>query len=396
MVIRYYCRCLTCGFVHTLRIAMGHGPTQHHTFQCGGCREDMTIDVVQRPERLGADITCTANCEDGTQEGLIVNLHPDFPVPEDQLHVDQAFPWLKHVRAVGQQQEALGLRGPQPASAETMAEWLSKIQTHPQQWAIISKAWSLARSGRDDLSRGALRKYVSEALETDAQLDDVLFDFGARLLQGRQALYMEAFTVMNECAKRAPDNVNDFRIWYAANLASEHRDRYFDIFSQFFRDYGEFSQTLLLTQYNLPISGDEIASSQAFSRTKMFYGNAFEALTSNFVVLAAMNNIYLGRAFNQFATMDIKRYLTLNKARRAESFAATPGFAAFAASLNSSLRNASHHGAITLDPGNRRIRFRGGGTGAQQKLNYAEYLGLCSDIMLRFVTLLMLEIALMR
>jgi len=152
---------------------------------------------------------------------------------------------------------------------------MAKIQTHPQQWAIISKAWSLARSRRADLSRVELRKYFSEELEADAELDDVLFDFGARLLQAKGPLYMGAYSVMNECAKRAPERVNDFRAWYATNLAREHKDRYFDIFSQFFRDYGEFGQALLLTQYNLPIGRDESASSQALPRNNIFYAKRF-------------------------------------------------------------------------------------------------------------------------
>lgn len=356
----------------------------------------MTIDVVQRPERLDADIKCTVNCEIGTDEGLIVNFHPDFPVPESQLHVDRAFPWLEHVGAVGRQQESLGLRGPQPKSVKSMEELYSRIQTHPQQWAIIDKAWSLERSGRLDLSRAERQKYVSDDIGIEPDLNDVLFDFGARLLQAKRPRYLDAFAVMNEVTKRTPEKVNDFRTWYAANLASEHRERYFDIFKQFFRDYGEFSQALLLVQYNIPIGGAEIASSQAFWRTKMFYGNAFEALTGNFVVLACMNNIYRGRSFDQFASMDLKRYLTTNKARRGEPFADTPGFAVFAAGLSSSLRNASHHGAITLAPGRRRICFRSGGTGAEQHLNYVDYLALCSDILLRLVTLLMLEISIAR
>ncbi len=396
MVIRYYCRCLTCGFAHTLRIAMGHGPTQHHTFQCGSCGQDMTIDVVQRPEVASADIQFTNNCEIGTEEGLIVNLHPDFPVPKDQLHVDRAFPWLKHVSAVGQQQDALGLRGTQPGSETSIEEWAAKIQTHPQQWAIVNKAWSLERGGRLELSKNERRKYLSPDILPDSNLNDVLFDFCARLLQANTSWYMDAFAVMNDAWQRTPALVNDFRAWYAANLLEEHRERYFDILAQFFRDHGEFSQALLLVQYKLPISSDEVASSQAFSRTKMFYGNAFEALTSNFAVLACINNIYRGRSFDQFASMDLKKYLTINKARRAEPFADTPAFAAFATGLNSSLRNASHHGAIKLALGQRQISFRSGGTGAEQKLGYVEYLAQCSDILLRLVTLLMLEIALMR
>jgi hypothetical protein len=35
-----------------------------------------------------------SNCQAGTEEGEIVNLHPHFTIPEDQLHKDRVFPWL--------------------------------------------------------------------------------------------------------------------------------------------------------------------------------------------------------------------------------------------------------------------------------------------------------------
>src|SRR6266496_4027202 len=95
MVLRYFCKCKTCGRPHTLRISLGHNPSQDHTFRCGGCGEDMVVHLILKPETASCDITCLANCEAGEEEGLVVNLHPDFPIPAELRHQDQVFPWMQ-------------------------------------------------------------------------------------------------------------------------------------------------------------------------------------------------------------------------------------------------------------------------------------------------------------
>jgi hypothetical protein len=394
MVVRYYCRCLTCGHPHTLRIAMGHGPTQQHTFQCGGCSQDMTIDVIQRPESTSCDITCSMNCEAGTEEGLIVNLHPDFPIPEDQLHVDRVFPWLAHVARVGKRQEELGHASPAFSSLEDLKAQYSQIQTYPVRWAIVRKAWSLARSGQSALAAQELAKYQLRQANSNPRLEDVLFDFCAGLLQSKAPLFVDARALLELVFAQSPNEVQQLAKWYREHWGQDHLERYFDIFSEYFKDFGEFSQSLLLCQYGLPIGEDEVASSQTFSRTKMFYGNAFEALMSNVEILACINNIQSGRPFDQFASMNLKKYVTINKARRAEPFAATPALAALATGINSTVRNPSHHGAIRLDQSSGMITYRSGGTGATQRMRYIEYLTLCSEMLLQLAALLMLELTL--
>jgi hypothetical protein len=394
MVVRYFCRCLTCGHAHTLRIAMGHAITQQHTFPCGGCEQDMTIDVLQHRETANCDITCAVNCEVGTEEGLIVNLHPDFPIPQDQLHVDRAFPWLEHVRAVGERQSELGLNMPPFRSLEDFRLQMQSIQTHEQRWAVVRKAWSLTRSGKDTLAAEEIAKYRFGPGASGKGLEDLLFDFCGHLLQSKASLYEGAFETLKATFRINGPGVSSLAHHYREHWQRDHLDRYFDIFSQYFRDFGEFSQTLLMCQYDIPLKAEEHASSQSFSRTKMFYGNGFEVFMSNIEVLACVNNVLSGRSFDEFAMMNLTKYSTINKAGRAQTFMATKPFADFASGINSSLRNGSHHGAIRLDANQRNVLFRSGGTGAENKMKYVEYLRLCSDLMLRLCALLMFELAL--
>jgi hypothetical protein len=383
MVIRYLCRCITCGHPHTLRIAMGHSHIQKHTFRCGGCGEEMLIEVTQKPEIGSAIINCASNCEESTEEGLIINLHPDFPIKEDQLHVDGVFPWLEHVQNIATRQMELGATMPQFSSIEEYKRYILDIQTPLERWAIVKKGWSLARNGRHDLSRAVFEKYNFGGAESSSELHDVLFHFcGTLLNRGQFPLFTHAAELLAECCKRFPQEFDRLKNIHCSQWLSDHLDGYLNIFSEYFRDFGEYSQTLLMYQYGLPIEESAIASSSAFSRTKMFYGNAFEVLTSHFVVFACLNNVLSGRPFDHV------------KENRDNSFTETEPFAVFASKLDSTLRNASHHGSIKLDQAHKLIAFRSGGTGAEHKMRYSEYLALCNDHMLKLAALLMLELIL--
>src|SRR6185312_9004359 len=127
-------------------------------------------------------------------------------------------------------------------------------------------------------------------------------------------------------------------------------------------------------KYDLEFESREKAASRTFRQVKMFYGNAYEALTSNFAVLACLNNIGSGRSFDQFSGMKLDKYLMLHKASRARAFEGTESFAAFAEDLNSALRNASHHGAMRFVEPEQRIEYRSGGTGRPEKMAYIDYL----------------------
>ncbi|RFC41354.1 MAG: hypothetical protein DID89_2727545983 [Candidatus Nitrotoga sp. CP45] len=374
---------------------MGHSPVQNHTFSCGSCGEEMSIEVIKKPEIASMGIHCVSNCEESAEEGLIVNLHPDFPIPEDQLHVDLAFPWLGHVQDLAKRQIELGATTPQFSSFEEYRRFALGIQTPLERWAIVKKAWSLSRNGKDKLSKAELEKYNFNSTGASPELREVLFHFCRTLLnRGLFPLFTHAAELLAVCHQRAPQEFSRFKRVHGAEWFPDHLDGYFDVFSEYFRDFGEFSQTLLICQYDLPLQENATASSTAFSRIKMFYGNAFELLTGHFVVLACLNNILRGRPFDEFQSMNLKKYLTTNKANRANPFADTQPFAAFSCRLDSTLRNASHHGAIKLDQARKQISYRSGGTGAEHKMLYTKYLVLCNDHILKLAALLMLELVL--
>jgi hypothetical protein len=93
VVVRQFCKCSTCGQAHTLRISVGYNPYQEHTFYCAGCNEAIVIGMkVNLQDMSSFPMEYINNCQASTEEGQIINLHPHFAIPEDQLHTDRAFP----------------------------------------------------------------------------------------------------------------------------------------------------------------------------------------------------------------------------------------------------------------------------------------------------------------
>jgi hypothetical protein len=205
-------------------------------------------------------------------------------------------------------------------------------------------------------------------------------------------MYLDANILAAEVSHEFLPEYHRFKDYYLSSLYSEHLERYFDIFSEYFQDYSEFNQTLMYAQYGLPLPPKAQASSRGFKRTKMFYGNAFEALTSNFTVLACLNNILNGRKYDTFDKMDLSKYLAIDKANRGNPFKDTQPFFEFARDLDSVLRNASHNGAMKIDRDNKVVSYRSGGTGVLHTIPYSEYLYKCNEIFLRVAALLLLEL----
>lgn len=169
-------------------------------------------------------------------------------------------------------------------------------------------------------------------------------------------------------------------------------ERFREIFAEFFRDYSEYDQIILYVKNCVPVPGGCVASSSGFSSTKMYYGNAYEAFTSNIATLACLNNIACGRAFDQFETMTLMKYLTISKANRGNPLKQNPQFSAFLDCLDSQLRNASHHGASKAVKRRTFIEYRSGGTGAKLEISYSKYLEKCGQIALSAAALLMVEL----
>ena len=186
MIVRHQVACITCDTPHTLRIQVGHENYQEHSFQCTGCGEQMIVGMHCDQEKATLKIIEKENCKQGTIEGIIVNLSPEFPIPADELHMDLAFPSVHHVEQFIAAQTALGMG---PVSAEDYLKKRIDLSRRPNNlWPTLEKAWSLHGRGREDLAKGKIDQYFGE-LGTTKGLPDAQFDFCLLMLSmGRVSL----------------------------------------------------------------------------------------------------------------------------------------------------------------------------------------------------------------
>jgi hypothetical protein len=238
-----------------------------------------------------------------------------------------------------------------------------------------------------------LKQYREGQFKDPPELQFVLFDFSSRMLFPKKYhVFEDAAEHCQHLAKNYINEFQSFRSCFKSEMAASNLDRYLDTFKEYFNCFSDFSQTLMHVQYGIELPDGFEASSYAFSKTKLFYGNAFETLTSNVAVLACLNNISGGRKYDQFAEMDLKKYLTINKANRCNPFKDTPQFQEICACLDSTIRNASHHGGMKLINNGKVIQYRSGGDGMLRTMSYLSYLNRCNKIMLSCCALLALEL----
>ncbi|WP_319587027.1 hypothetical protein [uncultured Desulfobulbus sp.] len=395
MIIRHFIKCETCGHPHTLRIQVGHEPYQEHTFQCFECEEEIVVGMDCHPATASAHIREIQNCEHGSSEGTIINLSSGFPIPKEDRHRDCVFPSMRHTHAFSEIHDAMGVgkNAPKFSSFEEMRAWALMQKGVNELWPIVKKGWSLTAKGKLGFATEIFRQYRGGQFKESYELQFVLFDFCGRMLMPiKYHLFEYASDHCSEIARLHNCEYLKFRQFFKSTMANENIERYFETFSEYFRCFSDFSQTLMHVKYGMVISDDFEASSHAFSKTKLFYGNAFETLTSNIAVLACLNNIGDGRRFDQFVTMDLKKYLTINKANRCNPFKDTLPFQDICSCLDSTIRNASHHGGMKLVGNGRTIQYRSGGGGMLRTMSYLSYLNQCNEIMLACCALLALEL----
>jgi hypothetical protein len=379
MIVRTYFDCATCGHKHTLRISVGANSFQKHSFACCGCGETIEVGMTlgPPPETKTEPIT---NCVRGESEGSIVNLHPDFLVGEENRGRDRI---SLNIAAIQRLQQYSEFERDLHKSRERMDDLRAGRVTNPTQiWPFVKRLWSLFLNGQHQVCFDySTREFAS------ANFDEPPHPFGAiyaicRLLARRHG--KEVFDGLTSEWQRArslyPDQLGTLRSYFLDSYFSDFLTGSLAVVTEYMDSYSEFSQVLLHQAYEGSADLDLNASSMAFDRTKMIFGNAFEHLASYFVLPACLNNILSGRAYDTFQQLTLEKFLDLDKSGRVGPFRENPQLAPIAAMMSNQLRNASHHGSMRFNPGSGYIAYRPKRTGDLKYIRYVDYLIHCATV----------------
>lgn len=393
MISRIYVQCLTCSKPITARIQVGHEIEQPMTFSCPHCGTDISLTLIlDSPPRV--NIRWDNNCKAGVEEGAVINLGVGFTIPKDRLHEDMYFPSFDLPKPIISVTRPPGQLGPE---FRDIFVDLGGLPNTSDYWKIIQKALRFHRTDQIDFRDAQLDSFWGGARTEDQNLDETVFLFLTRMLAPRSKTLLDP--IVNELRQAYHQNPTEFfRLaeHYDHDLKADRFQAYSDILSEYFRVFTEFNQTLVYLRNDLPLPPNAVATSSAFETTKMFYGNAFEALGSLLELPAAINNIVAGRPYDQMQTMDLKRFRSLNKANRTNCFSGNAALSSFVAEYDSTIRNASHHRWFKLDDLRQSIHYRSGGTGALHKMSYAEYLYRCNSLAFQLMLMACCELMLLR
>ena len=404
MINRFPTKCTVCGNKHTLRITLGTEPYQEHTFECTGCGEEIRVGLEIHEEKIhfenmpgitGSRTTLKTlqHCELCEEEGIIINLDPNFLISEDLIHKDNIFPWMYEARKVGILEKFKDNQLPLPFTNDIFTG-IGGIRNLKEKFDIISKAWRLNKKGKKELSNTALESFWKDYSPTPLDLNEcVILLIGIFVGEERCKDLKELITFLAKIKSTYPEEYirfkNDYKSIYSENSLEKHVEH----IKEYVKGFDQFNQALLYATRKKGIPPDTQASSKDFRLVKMFYGNLFEDVTANYFVPACLNNINSGRPYDQFLNMDLKKYLTINKANRHKPFEDVPCFSTFLNTVDSTLRNASHHGAIRVSSNTNVIEYRSGDSGNWKKMQYSEYLYKCNEIMITSMYLFSLQLA---
>lgn len=394
MISRTWINCLACKKPITARIQVGHELEQPVSFPCPNCGTEVQLTLVlDEPPRV--KIRWGLNAERGDQEGAVINIGAGFTIAKDKLHSDMYFPSFDAPKPnFADYQIPAGVKGPMFLDTAVALGTLPRAGEH---WRTIQRALRFHRTGQTANLEAQLNSFWGEPRKRDNTLGGALFSFLMRFMEPNSKAWLDPLVQAMKHA--ASSNLSEYTrlvSHYDADLKKDRFEAYSEIIAEYFKGYGEFSQTLVYVRQGIELPPDAVATSSDFDATKMFYGNAFEVLGSSLDIPAAINNIVQGRAFDQMKAMDLKQFRTINKANRTSCFAENSELTGVVHEYDSTIRNASHHRWFKLDDTRSQITYRSGGTGATHRLSYAEYLSRCNRLAIQLMTLVCLELLLLQ
>jgi hypothetical protein len=309
---------------------------------------------------------------------------------------DRVFPRLHQMAAMVRQAQAEG-RLEELLVHPNLGDVGGGVTTIIDEWRDLRRAWTLRRRGQVPLSRGVIKNassalYPGNPIDT---LEDWVWYFAQKLGRHENMRRLESLIGRANEASKQPGWQGLLR-HYHGRMAGERGRKYLSVFTQFFDAYGEFAQVHTRVVGGVPIEAHEHVGSVDFERSRMFYGNAFEMHAELIDLIAIMNNVLNGRAFDTFKNISLEKYLVSDKAGRSTAFSDDAALLAVADEFDNRIRNASHHGAMNFDPDTQVITFRTGkgNAGAEVNFTYAQYLAACVRMAMQVLVLLQFELVL--
>ena len=409
MTIRYPIECTTCQQGITLRISLGTQKKQNIAISCPQCKQKisllLTTDKSSENYQPNIEIQENGRCSIENKDFKILNLHTELIYPKHMINESIMLPqgminielyeYAQNKGIVGSLKKAKKSSNPFGFNMRSLFDELGGDSYLLEDWECIYKAYSLYENEMFELMEKELQNYskIHTVYNNGSLIYSIVFDFLLRFIAPNTILYNEIKNILNK-AKNKKSKFQKFRIYYKDELFNLHWKNYIDIFNEYFKNFSEFNRLLLNTKIELyPEESEYIFCPVNFDEVKMFYGNAYEYITTHITIFACINNIINNRNFDTFERMNLIKYNKLNKESKSGPLQSNEIFKKFTENLESSWRNASHHKWFYIDKNNPGwLLYRSGGTGALNKISYINYIYKSNQLMMNIALMAMIEI----
>lgn len=401
MVISQYLGCSLCSHVYRLRVGVGFDGYQKHYFDCSNCSVNITFAVrAQAPE---AHVEAVDNCcllwEDNDSE--VINFHPNCAFDKNDLHNPFSFPSMHLSALISPHMRFLSGR------VQSVAEQFD-IPNAPHKWSLIKGLAGVIHVDAKKAERFSKQYMNQRNKDMNPDVGDFPYKPDKVTVYEKGTSYSDSYiineffdsifypkitNIVGDIISKLDDFENkvfyDLMSYWDKELREQNQHRYLNTLSDYFRNRDHFGQIALYSRIDVDVD-NLIISSKSFEQIKLYYGDAYEALTSNMTIIACLNNIMSGRGYDEFKSMSLSKYLEINKANKANPFKDNPIFEVFAEEdIESSIRNGSHHASIWHD--GEKVMYRSGGTGAQHDIPYSRYLDLCNKLTIKLAAIWIIE-----
>ena len=400
VVVRGYAHCKTCGENYILRVGIGTEKHQLHTFDCKSCQ--IPISVVVRENLPHAHFEAEENASIEEHEGenaIVLNLHPFFAFNSDEIHNREAFSSLSYLSKIMPYLRLVSNRNFLGTPTQDIALQFC-VPNASNLWTTVKNIFLLQEGeNQNKRARKAIeyyekqrQKYLPKTKVSSSK--EVAFNFFDSLFYPRfEQLVEPTLALIYSIKNNHSDEFSRFLKFYSNDIEAQHLRQYLSIFSDYFKIYNQLSQMVVHSRISDENVDDKIVGSKSFENVKLYYGQAYESITSFFVIFACLNNIRSGRAYDQFQSMTLSKYIKdVSKEKKANPFEGVQSFYTFTDGLDSTLRNGSHHASIWRN--GESIFYRSGGTGSQREISYSRYLHLCNKLTISLAALFIIELEL--
>jgi len=342
---------------------------------------EVNLDLDQK--NAGVKFNLGRNCIPGEEgKGTPLFLSPDFVANAQHVNKEFHFPSFD---LMTQMMSSDRLR-----SALVQGRGLRRPPSLEKMWSELHKAYRLEIGGHFKLANAIHEKFAAEYHVDDASLRSNLFHFLNEFLPLDEALFEEVRKIKEGNEKEFAR----FLLYYQTEHSKNHRRDFFEIASEYFAAYPDFSQILIYVRTDAKLPSNARATSVNFGNVNKFYASCYEFFASAICIYTCLNNIKSGRNFDELANVSLAKYLTTDKAKRRDSFQSNILFSAATAEYDSAIRNASFHNWFKLMDNKADIEYRSGGTGAVQTMTYVSYIYRCSILLKQLCNLLSVELLL--